>query len=238
MEDADKAGRLGGNLPAVAELRSAAGEGMLDRQREDRHAALALAAARRHVENGQFAAGERLLAGLAGQQSQVAVLMDDVATQRETFATAPALAESALARGDVEAAAAEAARASGSRAGSGPADCAAGRGHCRHIAAASPADHRRNRAGPARPGRIAQPSAGPARRAARRDGTTEASGRPVPPRVGIGGRGPAAAGRGSAPAAGHSVPAGRVGRGRAAAVAAGLRGDRRPPAPARSACSP
>jgi len=62
--DCDKAMQLGGNLPEVAELRTALAEAVAERQDRDRRKANLIGAIRDHLHNGQLSMGERWLASL------------------------------------------------------------------------------------------------------------------------------------------------------------------------------
>jgi len=62
--DCDKAMQLGGNLPEVAELRTALAEAVAERQDRDRRKANLIGVIRDHLHNGQLSMGERWLASL------------------------------------------------------------------------------------------------------------------------------------------------------------------------------
>src|SRR5689334_17111659 len=57
LTDCEKAGKIAGNLPEVAELRDAATKAAEHQQRAARRAALALAEARQHIEQGRLNTG-------------------------------------------------------------------------------------------------------------------------------------------------------------------------------------
>ena len=108
--DCEKAGRLGGALPDVAQLAADLAADRENRQRHQREAALAVAAARRHVEDGALSVGHRLLAGVADGDSRARRLMTDIDDQRARLEAAVAAAEAAADRGDWPAAAEAVAR--------------------------------------------------------------------------------------------------------------------------------
>jgi len=104
--DCEKASRLGGNLAEVVELRSVATDAIAEKQRGERRRAQALAMAREHIDAGRLAVGQQLLAQ-AGSESRAAVLLQDVCLKRAMVEQAIQSAQSALERGDLDAAAAE-----------------------------------------------------------------------------------------------------------------------------------
>jgi hypothetical protein len=104
--DCEKAGRLGGGgLPDVAQLAADLAAEREGRQRRQREAALALAAARRHLEEGGLSVGQRVLAGVADDDSRARRLMNDIDDQRARLESALAATAAAFARGDWPAAA-------------------------------------------------------------------------------------------------------------------------------------
>jgi hypothetical protein len=108
--DSDKARRLGGLMPEVAELRSKAAEALLSKHRDERRQARLVAAAREEIDRGHLAAGGQMLAELVGQESRAAVMMQHVHARRATIDAAAAGAEAAVKRDDWEAAIRELAR--------------------------------------------------------------------------------------------------------------------------------
>ena len=75
--DSDKARRLGGMMPEVAELRSKVADALLARHRSERDNARLVAAARDQIERGHLSAGGQLLAAVAEQESRAAVMLKD-----------------------------------------------------------------------------------------------------------------------------------------------------------------
>jgi hypothetical protein len=105
LTDCEKASRLAGNLPEVAELHEAATRAAADEQRAARRNAVAFAAAREHIEHGRLSTGERMLAAmrLAGQfESRAAVLMQDLDVKRSALETALRGAAAAIDRADLD----------------------------------------------------------------------------------------------------------------------------------------
>jgi tetratricopeptide (TPR) repeat protein len=111
--DCERAGRLGGASQAdVATLSADLREAQASQQRAQRDAALALAAAKRYVEDGALSIGRRVLATAAiGNDSRAKRLMTDIDDQRARLDAALAAAQSAVARRDWNAAAEAVARA-------------------------------------------------------------------------------------------------------------------------------
>lgn len=108
--DCDKARRLGGLMPEVAELRTKAAEALLAQHRDERRQARVLAAAREEIDRGHLAAGGQLLAAVAQQESRAGVMLKDVEARRAAVQCAAAGAEAAVKRDDWEAAIRELAR--------------------------------------------------------------------------------------------------------------------------------
>jgi hypothetical protein len=113
--DCERAGRLGGaGLADVAKLAADLREAQATQQRAQRDAALAIAAAKRYVEDGALSIGRRMLATAAvGDDSRAKRLMTDIDDQRARLDTAITAAQSAVARRDWAAAAEAVARARG-----------------------------------------------------------------------------------------------------------------------------
>jgi len=98
MADCDKAGRLGGNRPEIAELREAVIQAMSSRRRSSRRRQEVLQAAQRQIEDGRLSVGERLLDG-AGPGAGSAI-RQDVAARRQIAESALSKAAKAADRGD------------------------------------------------------------------------------------------------------------------------------------------
>lgn len=113
--DCERAGRLGGaGLADVAKLAADLREAQASQQRAQRDAALAIAAAKRYVEDGALSIGRRMLAtAVVADDSRAKRLMTDIDDQRARLDTALAAAQSAVARRDWPAAAEAVVRARG-----------------------------------------------------------------------------------------------------------------------------
>jgi hypothetical protein len=113
--DCERAGRLGGaGLADVAKLAADLREAQAAQQRAQRDAALAIAAARRYVEDGALSIGRRMLATAAvGDDSRAKRLMTDIDDQRARLDAAITAAQAAIARRDWAAAAEAVARGRG-----------------------------------------------------------------------------------------------------------------------------
>jgi hypothetical protein len=113
--DCERAGRLGGaGLADVAKLAADLRDAQAGQQRAQRNAALAIAAAKRYVEDGALSIGRRMLATAAvGDDSRAKRLMTDIDDQRARLDAAITAAHSAVARRDWPAAAEAVARARG-----------------------------------------------------------------------------------------------------------------------------
>ena len=108
--DSDKARRLGGLMPEVADLRTKAAEALLAKHRDERRQARLVAAAREQIDRGHLAAGGQMLAGVVGQESRAAVMLKDVEARRAAVECVASNAEAAVKRDDWEAAVRELAR--------------------------------------------------------------------------------------------------------------------------------
>jgi hypothetical protein len=113
--DCERAGRLGGaGLADVAKLAADLREAQATQQRAQRDAALAIAAAKRYVEDGALSIGRRMLATAAvADDSRAKRLMTDIDDQRARLDAAITAAQAAVARRDWPAAAEAVARVRG-----------------------------------------------------------------------------------------------------------------------------
>jgi tetratricopeptide (TPR) repeat protein len=105
LADCEKAARLGGNLPDVVALRTAAMDAIAQSQRLEHRRARVLATARRHVDEGWLDLGEQALVGAPADATAVGLLRDDIARRRRLAANAATACREALQRRDLEAAA-------------------------------------------------------------------------------------------------------------------------------------
>jgi hypothetical protein len=113
--DCDKAARLAGNLPDVAEIRAAVISSMLEKQQTQHVQTLALAAAHRQIEQGQLSVGQKLLSDIHDGNPQAAALRQDLAARRIMIDAIVEKAAAALQRDDWESAVNELASARGAR---------------------------------------------------------------------------------------------------------------------------
>jgi tetratricopeptide (TPR) repeat protein len=105
LADCDKALRLGGNLPAIGQLRTRIAEASLARQRQERGRVQIAAAVRDHLENGRLTLGEGVLAagaqaGGAGREAMES-LQRELAGRRADAQKALELAQQAMDREDI-----------------------------------------------------------------------------------------------------------------------------------------
>lgn len=109
VADCERAARLGGELPAVAALRSEIADAQLAQHHAERQVAVAVAQAKRHLDDGQLSLGQRYLTGI--EHSTAQRLMTEFNDQRARLESALAAIRSAIERGDWNAAADAVARA-------------------------------------------------------------------------------------------------------------------------------
>jgi hypothetical protein len=102
--DCEKAALLGGNQPEIAELRAGVHNAMQRRDRENRQFGEALAAARRHADQGQLTLGEQVLGAIESPDARVDGLKKELATRRAAIESATKKATDALAVGNWQAA--------------------------------------------------------------------------------------------------------------------------------------
>jgi len=102
MTDCDRAARLGGNQPAIAQLRAAAVAQTMARQQRQRKLDRRVARAGRHMDRGQLSMCENLLNGIADMDDDAESMLDDVAQRRTDAQVALKGARQALQRGDFE----------------------------------------------------------------------------------------------------------------------------------------
>jgi hypothetical protein len=100
--DCEKAAQIGGNQADVAQLRAAVSSAMRSRDQADRHIGQAVAAARRHVDQGQLSVGQQLLETISTPDARVQGLKQDVAARRAGLESRLKRASEALESGDWE----------------------------------------------------------------------------------------------------------------------------------------
>jgi len=103
-QDCEKAGRLGGNLPEIAQLRTATSNAISEQRRVGQLRNEALAAARRHADRGQITLGEQLLASCPADSTTIEPLKQELAARRASIQAIRAKAATVLDAGDWEAA--------------------------------------------------------------------------------------------------------------------------------------
>jgi len=97
IADCGKAGILGGNTQEIADLRAAAVEAMMAKDRKKQQHAQTVEAARRRVDEGRLSLAEGLLEHLPSNGSQTERLLGEVHTRRAAAEAALLRAEKALA---------------------------------------------------------------------------------------------------------------------------------------------
>ncbi len=102
--DADKAGRLAGNLPEIAELHAAVVAAMGCQHRDANQHAHVLAAARQQINNGFLTVGQKLLAAVKPGHGDAAILAGDVEARRALIDAVATKVAAALDGDDWEAA--------------------------------------------------------------------------------------------------------------------------------------
>jgi tetratricopeptide (TPR) repeat protein len=102
LTDCNKADRLGGNLPEIAQLRTSLCQAMEQKQHKEQHQQAQLAVAQQHLENGRISVSEQILANNQEEGNQVKVLVDQAAAKRVEVNEAVAQIDKALQQDDVE----------------------------------------------------------------------------------------------------------------------------------------
>lgn len=102
LTDCNKADRLGGNLPEIAQLRTALCQAMEQKQEKEQLYQAQLAMAQQHLENGRISVSEKILAEHPEPGNQAKVLADQAAVRRLEVDEAIAQIDRALQQGEVE----------------------------------------------------------------------------------------------------------------------------------------
>ena len=100
LADCDKAGRCGGNLPEVAQLRLAITQALAGQQHAQQQQAEALATVRRHLDNGRLSMGEQALADLDSDSPRREPLERELAARRTAVDSALARVQLAVEQAD------------------------------------------------------------------------------------------------------------------------------------------
>ena len=107
LADYDRAARLGGNQPRIANMRAEALRALESIAQQRRRRSELIAAAGRHIGRGEITCGARLVEQLGTDDSAAVRLSEDIAAKRAAVEAALARAEQALGRQSYEVAASE-----------------------------------------------------------------------------------------------------------------------------------
>jgi tetratricopeptide (TPR) repeat protein len=100
--DCNKAEKLAGAAPEVAQLRAAICDAMMKSQQDHQQEALRVAQAKRHIEDGWLSVGGRILDEADRRDGQAELVRQELAAARLQTEDAVVKAELALQRGDLE----------------------------------------------------------------------------------------------------------------------------------------
>jgi tetratricopeptide (TPR) repeat protein len=104
IADAQRAATIGGNLPPVVALRTAAANALTTQQRVAHHQQQAIATAQRRIDAGHLESGVRWLGELPDEITRVQLLRHDIEQRKTTAAKAVRAARDAIDRNDFTAA--------------------------------------------------------------------------------------------------------------------------------------
>ncbi|MBN1507488.1 MAG: hypothetical protein JW955_11615 [Sedimentisphaerales bacterium] len=104
LTDCNKAEKLAGTLPEVAQLRAAVCNAIVKHQEAQQHEALRVAQAKQHIDNGWLSVGGRILDEASAGDGRAQMVRQELAAARLKTEDAVAKAEQALNKGDIEAA--------------------------------------------------------------------------------------------------------------------------------------
>jgi hypothetical protein len=102
LTDCNKAEKLGGNLPEVAQLRAAVCEAIVKDQQVHQQEALRVAQAQQHIQDGWLSVGGRILEEAPAGDGRVELVRQELAAARLHAEDAVAKAQQALQQGDIE----------------------------------------------------------------------------------------------------------------------------------------
>jgi len=102
LADCNKAEKLGGILPEVAQLRAAICEAIVKDQQAHQQEALRVAQAKQHIEDGWLSVGGRILEEAPAGDGRVQLARQELAAARLQTEDAVAKAQQALQQGDIE----------------------------------------------------------------------------------------------------------------------------------------
>ncbi len=111
LTDCEKAAKLGGNLPEVVALRTAVANGLRDQQHQQNVQQMAVAAARREIDQGHLDRGEKILQESPTDSTRVQLLKGDIENRKTAATAAVKAAKAAMDRGELHLAADEICRA-------------------------------------------------------------------------------------------------------------------------------
>jgi hypothetical protein len=102
LVDCNKAEKLAGTLPEIAQLRAAVCDAIVKEQQVQQHEALRVAQARQHIDNGWLSVGGRILDQAPAGDARADLVRQELATARLRTEDAVSKAERALSNGDIE----------------------------------------------------------------------------------------------------------------------------------------
>jgi len=102
LADCNKAEKLGGTLPEVAQLRAAICDAIVKDQQAHQQEALRVAQAKQHIEDGWLSVGGRILEEAPAGDGRVDLVRQELAAARFQTEDAVAKAQQALQQGDIE----------------------------------------------------------------------------------------------------------------------------------------
>ena len=102
LTDCNKAEKLAGTLPEIAQLRAAVCDAIVKDQQARQHEALRVEQAKQHIENGWLSVGGRILDEAPADDGRAELVRQELAAARLKTEDAVSKAEQALNNGDIE----------------------------------------------------------------------------------------------------------------------------------------
>jgi hypothetical protein len=102
LTDCNKAEKLAGTLPEIAQLRTAVCDAIVRDQQAQQHEALRVAQAKQHIDNGWLSVGGRILDEAPAGDGRAEMVRQELAAARLKTEDAVSKAEQALNNGDIE----------------------------------------------------------------------------------------------------------------------------------------
>jgi hypothetical protein len=102
LTDCNKAEKLGGTLPEIAQLRAAICDAIVKNQQVHQQEALRVAQAKQHIEDGWLSVGGRILEEASAGDGRAELVRQELAAARLQTEDAVAKAQQALTQGDIE----------------------------------------------------------------------------------------------------------------------------------------